>query len=139
MSMFNVGDRVQLLSEPDDNDLPGVVRRIGAGGRVFVQWEYEDGAFDEDDSDIRQQCDLRILPPLAEPIIHDSVNHPSHYISHPSGIECIQVTEHMGFNLGNATKYVWRADLKENALEDLRKAVWYIQREIALREIKVAA
>jgi hypothetical protein len=64
----------------------------------------------------------------------DPVNHPSHYVSHPSGIECIQVTEHMGFNLGNAIKYVWRADLKDDALEDLRKAAWYISREIQKRE-----
>jgi hypothetical protein len=40
----------------------------------------------------------------------------------------------MGFNLGNALKYVWRADLKNNAIEDLRKAVFYINREIAKRE-----
>lgn len=63
----------------------------------------------------------------------DPVEHPVHYTSHPSGIECIQVTEHMGFNLGNAVKYVWRADLKGDALEDLRKARWYIDREIARR------
>jgi len=64
----------------------------------------------------------------------DPVNHPSHYTGHPSGIECIQITEHMGFNLGNAIKYVWRADLKNDALEDLRKAAWYISREIQKRE-----
>jgi hypothetical protein len=64
----------------------------------------------------------------------DQVNHPKHYVSHPSGVECIQITEHMGFNLGNAIKYVWRADLKADALEDLRKAIWYIDREIQKRE-----
>jgi hypothetical protein len=64
----------------------------------------------------------------------DPVNHPSHYVSHPSGVECITVTEHFGFNLGNAIKYVWRADLKADALEDLRKAIWYIDREIQKRE-----
>ena len=64
----------------------------------------------------------------------DPVNHPSHYTAHPSGIECIQITEHMGFNLGNDIKYVWRADLKNDALEDLRKAIWYIDREIQKRE-----
>lgn len=61
------------------------------------------------------------------------VEHPTHYTSHPSGIECITITEHMGFNLGNAIKYIWRADLK-GGLEDLRKARWYIDREIAKRE-----
>lgn len=65
---------------------------------------------------------------------HDSVNHPKHYTSHPSGIECITITEHMGFNLGNALKYIWRADLKANAVEDLEKAAWYLAREIAKRK-----
>lgn len=60
---------------------------------------------------------------------HDPVNHPRHYTSHPSGVECIQITEHMNFNCGNAVKYLWRASEK-NGLEDLRKAVWYVNREI---------
>lgn len=65
----------------------------------------------------------------------DSVDHPSHYNSHGSGIECIQITEHMNFNLGNAVKYIWRADLKgEEPITDLRKAAWYVQREIARLE-----
>lgn len=66
-------------------------------------------------------------------IAADPVNHPRHYTSHPSGIECIQITEHMGFNLGNAVKYVWRADLKADAIEDLKKARWYIERELKKR------
>jgi len=64
----------------------------------------------------------------------DVVNKPPHYTEHPSGIECIQVTEHMGFNLGNAIKYIWRCDLKKDAIEDLKKAKWYIEREISKRE-----
>jgi hypothetical protein len=64
----------------------------------------------------------------------DVVNKPPHYTEHPSGIECIQVTEHMGFNLGNAVKYIWRCDLKLDAIEDLKKAKWYIEREIIRRE-----
>jgi hypothetical protein len=63
----------------------------------------------------------------------DVVNKPPHYTEHPSGIECIQVTEHMGFNLGNAIKYIWRCDLKKDAIEDLKKAKWYIEREIDKR------
>jgi Protein of unknwon function (DUF3310) len=63
----------------------------------------------------------------------DAVNHPKHYTSHPSGIECIVVAEHMNFCIGNAMKYIWRASLK-NGLEDLRKARWYIDREIARLE-----
>ena len=67
----------------------------------------------------------------------DMVNQPPHYTQHPSGIECIQITEHMGFNLGNAFKYIWRADLK-NGLEDLKKARYYVDREIAKREKQAA-
>lgn len=63
----------------------------------------------------------------------DPVDHPQHYTAHPSGIECIQVTEHMNFCLGNAVKYIWRAGLKHDAIEDLRKAAWYLEREIARR------
>lgn len=66
----------------------------------------------------------------------DNVNHPPHYNSHPSKIECITITEHMGFNLGNAVKYIWRADLKGDAIEDLLKACWYLTREIQKRERK---
>lgn len=67
-------------------------------------------------------------------VVVDNVNNPKHYTSHPSGIDCIQITEHMGFCLGNAMKYVWRADLKGDAIEDLEKAVWYIRREIERRK-----
>jgi hypothetical protein len=61
---------------------------------------------------------------------NDPVNHPQHYTSHPSGVECIEVTEHMNFCVGNAMKYLWRAGLKNDAIEDLEKAKWYIDREL---------
>lgn len=60
------------------------------------------------------------------------VLHPDHYTSHPSGVECIQITRHMNFCLGNAIKYIWRAGLKGNAIQDLQKAKFYIDQEIAL-------
>lgn len=58
----------------------------------------------------------------------DAINHPEHYISHPSGIECIEVTRHMGFAAGNVIKYLWRNGLKdgEPSLKDLKKAAWYL-------------
>lgn len=70
--------------------------------------------------------------------MHDPVNKPSHYCSHPSGIEAIQVTEHMNFCIGNAIKYLWRAglktedglDAKMKQIQDMEKAIWYIEREI---------
>lgn len=63
----------------------------------------------------------------------DNVNHPKHYVSHPSGVECIQITEHMDFLLGNAMKYLWRAGVKsESPVEDLEKARWYLDRKLDL-------
>lgn len=61
---------------------------------------------------------------------NDPVNHPSHYTSHPSGVEVIQITEHMNFNLGNAIKYILRAEYKGKQIQDLEKAAWYVNREI---------
>jgi hypothetical protein len=59
----------------------------------------------------------------------DNVNHPSHYTNHSSGVECIDIVEHLSFNLGNGIKYLWRAGLKNDKLEDLKKAKWYFERE----------
>ena len=64
--------------------------------------------------------------------MNDPVNHPKHYTSDPSGIECIEITRHRNFNIGNAIKYLWRAGLKdsESEIQDLQKAIWYINDEI---------
>lgn len=76
-----------------------------------------------------EQTAMRSAPRSAT---RDTVNHPPHYNAHPSGVECITVTEYMNFNLGNAVKYIWRAGLKsEEAITDLEKARWYVEREIA--------
>lgn len=69
----------------------------------------------------------RLTPANADP-----VNRPAHYTGHPSGVECIQITEHMSFCRGNAMKYIWRAGDKGNEVQDLEKAIWYLQREIEL-------
>ena len=67
--------------------------------------------------------------------MNDSVNHPEHYNSGPRcecgrTIECIQVTEEMSFSRGNAVKYLWRAGKKQDEVQDLKKAKWYVAREI---------
>ena len=69
----------------------------------------------------------------------DQVNHPEHYTTDPSGIECIEITRHRNFNIGNAFKYLWRAGIKDEArhIEDLKKAMFYIQDEINRLEGKV--
>lgn len=72
--------------------------------------------------------------------VKDAVNHPEHYTSDPSGVECIEITQHRDFCVGNAIKYLWRAGLKKSAdksavekeIEDLRKAAWYINKKIEL-------
>lgn len=60
----------------------------------------------------------------------DMVDQPSHYTSHPSGIECIEITKHMDFLLGNALKYIWRSELKDDMVQDLKKANWYLNKKI---------
>lgn len=77
--------------------------------------------------------DLVVAEPLGKT---NSVNHPDHYTWLPNGIEVIDLTEHLNFNRGNAVKYLARAGRKNKftELEDLRKARWYIDREISRME-----
>lgn len=65
----------------------------------------------------------------------DPVNHPEHYQSEAQcecgkSIECIQVIEHMSLNVGNAVKYLWRHGKKDDTIQDLKKAAWFVAREI---------
>lgn len=55
---------------------------------------------------------------------------PQHYKSHPSGIECIDITRHLSFNRGNAIKYLWRCGKKDESNQELRKAIWYLKDEL---------
>lgn len=120
---LQVGDRVRLHeAHPERDGCISVVEAID--GRVIdiktplgksIRCSVLDVEFVESDNRIK----------------HDPVRHPGHYTSHPSGVECIDITEHMTFNLGNAVKYVWRAGKKGDLVEDLKKAVFYIQREIS--------
>jgi hypothetical protein len=57
--------------------------------------------------------------------VTDMVNSPPHYLQHPSGLECIEITRLMPFTTGNAVKYLWRMTHK-NGVEDARKARWYL-------------
>ena len=62
---------------------------------------------------------------------HNAVSHPKHYTSDPSGVECITITRHRNFNIGNAIKYIWRAGLKDSdaQIQDIDKAIWYLRDE----------
>lgn len=90
-------------------------------------------------------ADARIVPrwqnepeltPKPPPPHDPAVDHPDHYNAHPSGVECITVVEHMSFLRGNAMKYLWRAGEKGDPIVDLKKAMWYIEREIINLETK---
>jgi len=85
--------------------------------------------------DITYMVNTVPIPKVLAGANKDTIN-PNHYRTHPSGVECIQITEHMGFCLGNAIKYIWRADLKhdDGGIEDIRKAQWYIERELTKRQ-----
>lgn len=86
--------------------------------------------------DVATEADDRSARAMSVGLNADMVNHPPHYTSHPSGIECIDIVEHYPFSIGNAIKYLWRAGLKGDGaqeIEDLKKARWYIDREIAKR------
>ena len=103
------GARTSAVSETIGND--GRINRRGFGPRA----EHAMEAIPE----VRPQ----------EPPAEDAVN-PSHYRKHPSGIECIEITRHMNFNIGNAIKYLWRYMDKGDPIENLQKAQWYIDDEI---------
>lgn len=72
---------------------------------------------------------------MGDIIKDDAVNHPNYYNWHPAGIECIDIIEHFSFNIGNAIKYLWRANHKDKTVQDLQKAIWYIGREIQKMEV----
>jgi hypothetical protein len=74
--------------------------------------------------------DLAEAPPADDQAVPEDPINPSYYRSHPSGVECIDVVEHMTFNLGTAYAYIWRAGKKGDIIEDLKKAQWYLDREI---------
>lgn len=127
---MKVGDKLDVkdkcrLKSVIDCPSPHTVKRIESGGEftcnsgvyhIEEYWEFTSPG----------EVAEEVEPPA------DTVNHPTHYNSHPSGVECITVVEHMTFNVGNAIKYLWRAGLKDEnpSVQDLKKAQWYISREI---------
>lgn len=61
---------------------------------------------------------------------NDPVNHPAHYTRHPSGVECYEISQHLSAAVAQAFQYIWRAESKGNPVEDYKKAVWWLEREI---------
>ncbi|WNM68992.1 hypothetical protein SEA_TRIBLETROUBLE_51 [Mycobacterium Phage TribleTrouble] len=118
-----VDEFVEELDESNVDEAAAATREAFDRGEALADWE------------------LELIGETVLPADDDMVEHPSHYTSskaHCKGcgrqIECIDVVEHMGYSLGNVTKYVWRCDLKHDAIEDLRKARQYLDFEIAKRE-----
>lgn len=122
MKFASTGDIVRLLQ-----DGTTVVNTNGGQKVTYMQGILRDENFF-----------VEFKPVKVETPVEDNVNHPKHYTSHPSGIECIEITRHYCFAIGNAIKYLWRAGLKVDAgltdkqkeVEDLEKAVWYIKDRI---------
>jgi hypothetical protein len=73
--------------------------------------------------------DKEYAPKSGSPVVH-----PDHYNAHPSGVECIDVAQWFGFNLGNAIKYIWRCDHKGKKKEDINKAIEYLNLELKRME-----
>jgi Protein of unknwon function (DUF3310) len=134
---FKVGDRVLLKRAPG---------RVGTevGGFITGFWN-DDARVEWDDKRVTRTMVsvLEFARDRKEEPKADTVNHPSHYTA--GGIETIDAIEAMvgqpgwlprtGYNLGNVLKYLWRHAHK-GGLESLKKARWYLEREIAAQEKK---
>jgi hypothetical protein len=116
------------------------VTHVPEGPGPYKAYQKDDGLWYYKTYDSKEIGPHRSPPELDVPYVDreetqrgDEVNHPSHYTSHPSGVECIDITRHHNFNIGNAIKYLWRQGLKDSepALTDLKKAAWYLADEIA--------
>ena len=70
---------------------------------------------------------------------YDPVNHPPHYnwLKDKCGVEVIDIARHLDFDLGNAIKYILRAGKKEDSIQDLNKAIWYINDKIKMLENEI--
>lgn len=110
----------------------------GSRSRCAWAWKHQIVPFERSGGDLETPSGAPVdsgatdEPEGAQIFEPDPVNSPAHYRQYP--IEVIEITEQLGFLLGNVIKYVLRADYKGKPLEDLRKAEWYLKREIANRE-----
>lgn len=125
---YRAGDEVRIITEGDYKGVRGRVYSVNShvtapypyGIKLYLVGRVDYKAFADKDLE------------LWEAPAGETVDSPSHYTWLPNGIEVIDLTEHLNFCRGNAVKYLCRAGLKNPAteLEDLRKALWYVQREI---------
>lgn len=136
MSNFKSGDIVERVAGRWDGMKTGDRATITSTlGRDWLELDgFPGNPHSADMFKLHLAAEDKVKAPTAE----DAVNHPSHYTSDPSGVECITITRHRNFNIGNAFKYLWRNGLKDDAalsarqkqIQDLRKSVYYIEDEI---------
>jgi hypothetical protein len=125
-------DDAQASFRPDELEFEHIYDALSAEPAVQVFGDTKSGSLTVDMSKA-QGIFLDAVKVDSRP--DESVSHPSHYTSHPSGVECIEITKHMGFLDGNALKYLWRYSLK-NGIEDLRKCRQYLDWLIEAEEAK---
>lgn len=121
MAEFKVGDNVRVITR--SGELPEGTEGVITSVRSDVIWPYRVKS-NEGETEIFNSSELELIE-------DDAVNSPSHYTWLPNGLEVIDITEQFSFTVGNAIKYLMRAGRKDNALEDYKKARWYLDREIA--------
>lgn len=135
---MKIGDRVFVNSNSlsqRDRGKSGTIASI-VGNDVWVDMGDVSAprGFYRESLTVIPQVEEQLELPLGLPEAEDLVNHPKHYKDRVPGIECIEVTKHFDFLRGNAIKYVWRAGLKGDdkakEIEDLEKAVWYLNTAI---------
>jgi hypothetical protein len=109
------------------------LERAVADGRMM---KTEDGVyivkpFHQEAYSDATKMQMAAMAQFTKPASFDPVNRPEHYNTHPSGVECVEITEHMTCMIGCAIKYLWRHGQKAgaDADQDLRKAIWCIERE----------
>ena len=138
---FKVGDRVQQSEygktefkndQFNPHDHAGEIYRIDEheSFNIYIMWN--SGRANFYSSDHLELVKLKIKTNPEKEL----VNSPDHYKS--NGMEAIDVIEGfgLGFNLGNATKYILRCGKKDDAIQELKKAIWYLEREISNRSEK---
>lgn len=136
MEKLNKGDKVKYIGETTIYFISQKTYIISSISPTYI------GVIDETETAYQFKINafhkkFSVLTTLQVPQ-NDMVNHPQHYTSHPSGVECIDITRHYYFSIGSAIKYLWRAGLKKDAsltdnqkeIEDLKKAIWYINDRI---------
>ena len=126
------------MSESIEGRLARIEERVDAIADAIIEDAYVDEEVVEDQFPDRaayepHQPFVDAMREFSRAAQYDPVSHPEHYNAHPSGVECVEMTKLMNFNLGNAFKYLHRRLLKGDPVENMRKAEFYLNAELGLR------